>query len=37
VERVVGDRALLTSGPAVGTAVASVGVSLLYGAEIFGK
>jgi len=37
VERVSGDLALLASGPAVGTPVATVGVSLLYGAEIFGK
>ena len=37
VERVSGDLALLTSGPEVGTPVATVGVSLLYGVEIFGK
>ncbi len=37
VERVSGDLALLSSGPAVGTRVATVGVSLLYGTEIFGK
>jgi hypothetical protein len=37
VERVAGDLALLSSGPAVGTRVVTVGVSLLYGAEIFGK
>jgi len=37
VDRVSGDLALLSSGPAVGTRVATVGVSLLYGAEIFGK
>ena len=37
VERVIGDLALLTSGPAVGTPVVIVGVSLLYGAEMFGK
>src|SRR5205823_769531 len=34
VDRVVGDLALLSSGPDVGTKVATVGVSLLYGAEI---
>jgi hypothetical protein len=37
VDRVAGDLALLSNGPAVGTRVATVGVSLLYGAEIFGK
>ena len=37
VDRVSGDLALLSSGPPVGTRVATVGVSLLYGAEIFGK
>jgi hypothetical protein len=37
VERVAGDLAVLASGPEVGTRVATVGVSLLYGAEIFGK
>ena len=37
VERVSGDLALISSGPEVGTPVATVGVSLLYGAEIFGK
>jgi hypothetical protein len=37
VTRVAGDLALLSSGPEVGTPVATVGVSLLYGAEIFGK
>ena len=37
VDRVAGDLALLSSGPPPGTPVATVGVSLLYGAEIFGK
>ncbi len=37
IERVVGDLAVLSSGPPLGTSVATVGVSLLYGAEIFGK
>ena len=37
VERVVGALAVLSSGPPVGTKVASVGAALLYGAEIFGK
>ena len=37
VERVVGDLAVLSEGPPVGTAVVTVGASLLYGAEIFGK
>ena len=39
VERVAGNFALLagTSGPAIGTQVVTVGVSLLYGVEVFGK
>jgi len=37
VERVVGELALLSSGPEVGTRVATVGAALLYGAEVFGK
>ena len=37
VERVADERALLSDGPAAGTRVVTVGVSLLYGAEIFGK
>jgi hypothetical protein len=37
VDRVVGAVALLAEGPAVGTRVATVGVPLLYGAEVFGK
>ena len=37
VERVAGSLALLTNGPEAGTKVATVGASLLYGAEIFGK
>jgi hypothetical protein len=37
VERIVGDLAILAEGPAVGTAVVTVGAPLLYGAEIFKK
>lgn len=37
VERVVGDRAVLSDGPPIGTPVVTVGAALLYGAEIFGK
>lgn len=37
VERVVGDLALLSEGPPVGTPVVTVGAALLYGAEIFKK
>lgn len=37
VERVVGERAVLSDGPPVGTQVVTVGAALLYGAEIFGK
>jgi len=37
VDRVVGDVAVLTDGPAPGTSVVTVGAALLYGVEIFGK
>jgi hypothetical protein len=38
VERVVGDLAVLSEGPPVGTTVVTVGAALLYGAEVvFGK
>ena len=37
VERIVGDVAVLSEGPDVGTPVVSVGAALLFGAEIFGK
>jgi len=37
VERIVGELAILTEGPAVGTTVVTVGAPLLYGAEIFKK
>lgn len=37
VERVVGDLAVLSDGPSVGTPVVTVGAALLFGAEIFGK
>jgi len=37
VDRVIGERAVLSEGPAVGTNVVSVGAALLYGTEIFGK
>jgi hypothetical protein len=33
VASIEGDRALLTSGPPVGTTVVTVGVAELYGAE----
>lgn len=34
VDRIVGDRALLQDGPAVGTPVVTVGSAELYGAEV---
>lgn len=37
VERVEGDLAILSDGPAVGTRVVTVGAALLYGSEIFKK
>jgi hypothetical protein len=37
VERIAGDWAVLTEGPAAGTPVVTVGAALLYGTEIFGK
>lgn len=37
VKRVVGNLAVLSDGPAVGTPVVTVGASLLYGTEIYGK
>jgi hypothetical protein len=37
IERIAGDLAVLSEGPAVGTAVVSVGASMLFGTEIFGK
>lgn len=37
VERVVGDLAVLSDGPPVGTSVVTVGAALLYGTEVFGK
>ena len=37
VERVVGDLAVLSEGPPVGTPIVTVGAALLYGAEIFKK
>jgi len=37
VDRIVGDLAVLSEGPDVGTTVVSVGAALLFGAEIFGK
>jgi hypothetical protein len=37
VERVVGDLAVMSEGPPVGTPVVTVGAALLYGTEIFGK
>jgi hypothetical protein len=37
VQRVVGNAAVISDGPEVGTQVVTVGASLLYGTEIFGK
>ncbi len=38
VERIVGDLAVLSDGPPVGTTVVTIGAALLYGAEvIYGK
>lgn len=37
VERVLGNQAILSDGPAIGTPVVSTGAALLYGAEIFKK
>lgn len=38
IERIVGDLAILSDGPSVGTKVVTVGAPLLYGAEVvFGK
>lgn len=37
VERIAGDVAVLSDGPAVGTTVVTVGTPLLYGTEIFKK
>jgi hypothetical protein len=37
VERIVGDLAVLSEGPAVGTTIVSVGAAMLFGIEIFGK
>ena len=37
IERVAGDLAVLSEGPAVGTTVVNVGASMLVGTEIFGK
>ena len=37
VERIEGDLAILSEGPAVGTPVVTVGAAMLYGAEIFKK
>ena len=37
IERVVGDLAVLSEGPPVGTAVVTVGAAMLYGVEVFGK
>ena len=37
VERIVGDVAVLSDGPAVGTSIVTVGAAMLYGAEIFKK
>ena len=37
IERVVGELAVLTDGPPVGTKVVTVGAALLYGAEVIYK
>jgi hypothetical protein len=37
IERIEGDRAILSDGPPLGTQVVTVGAALLYGTEIFGK
>jgi hypothetical protein len=37
VERVVGDSAILSDGPADGTAAVTVGAAMLYGTEMYGK
>ncbi|MBU0665189.1 MAG: hypothetical protein KJ990_11680 [Proteobacteria bacterium] len=37
IKRIVGDLAVLSDGPAIGTPVVTIGAALLYGAEIFGK
>ncbi|MGA8514243.1 MAG: hypothetical protein WB821_05665 [Burkholderiaceae bacterium] len=37
VERMVGNVAVLSDGPAVGTPIVTVGAAMLYGTEIFGK
>lgn len=37
VQRVVGQQAVVSDGPALGTRVVTVGAALLYGTEIFGK
>ncbi|MEO7399233.1 MAG: hypothetical protein ABIV07_00480 [Polaromonas sp.] len=37
VERIVGDLAVLSDGPPAGTPIVTVGASLLFGSELFGK
>ena len=37
VQRIVGDLAVLSQGPEVGTPIVTVGAALLFGTEIFGK
>lgn len=37
IERVIGNQAILSDGPAAGTPIVSVGAALLFGAEIFKK
>ena len=37
IASIIGDLAVLSDGPAVGTPVVTVGAALLYGTEIFGK
>lgn len=37
IERIIGDTAVLTDGPPLGTRVVSVGAPMLHGTEVFGK
>jgi len=37
IERNLGDLAVLSEGPPVGTSIVTVGAAMLYGAEIFKK
>jgi len=37
IERIVGDLAVLSEGPPVGTPIVTIGAAMLYGAEVFRK